>query len=112
MDFYNSTKKTKKQNKGRNMKAEDLKIVLEQHELWIDSEGKEGSRADLRGKDLSGANLRFAYLTGASFAGANLTDADLSGANLIRTQMPEGFINKQKIKVQKVGETELSGPDM
>jgi hypothetical protein len=37
----------------------------------------------------------------------NLTGADLNGA-----KMPSSFSKDQKIKVQKVGETELSGPDM
>jgi uncharacterized protein YjbI with pentapeptide repeats len=46
------------------MKAQDLEIVLQQHQLWIDSGEKEGSRADLSGQDLRDANLRDAYLSG------------------------------------------------
>ena len=75
----------------------ELKTILEQHTLWLDSNEKEGKRAilyganltcvDLSGANLSGADLYRTILTGAnlSFAdltGADLTDADLYGADL------------------------------
>jgi len=79
-----------------------IKIILEQHKLWLETDGKDGERADLShtnlrgvnlsgvnlrhtnlsGADLSGVNLRDASLSGADLSGANLSDADLSGANL------------------------------
>ena len=55
----------------------ELKIILEQHKLWLDSNEKEGKRANL-----SGADLRFANLTDANLTYANLTCADLTYANL------------------------------
>ena len=76
---------------------EELKTILEQHELWLVSNEKEGKRADLTfanltgadltGADLTRANLRYADLTradlyGADLTGANLTCADLTGAHL------------------------------
>jgi hypothetical protein len=70
----------------------ELKEILEQHELWLDSNGKEGKCADLSGANLnnayltyanlSGANLNNAYLTYANLSGADLTDANLTGAKL------------------------------
>ena len=64
-----------------------LKTILEQHKLWLDSNGKEGKIADLSGADLTGADLRcadlrFAILYGANLTSANLTSANLYGANL------------------------------
>jgi hypothetical protein len=56
---------------------EELKTILEQHTLWLDSNKKEGKRADLSGADLRRANLYYANLRCA-----DLTDADLSNANL------------------------------
>ena len=61
---------------------EELKTILEQHKLWLDSDGEKGkcanlSGADLSGADLSGADLRCADLTGADLRRADLTDADL-----------------------------------
>ena len=39
-----------------------LKEILDQHQLWLDSDGEQGRRADLRGANLDGANLRGAEL--------------------------------------------------
>ena len=41
------------------MNKEELKIVLGKHKLWIESEKKEGERANLEGANLEGANLEF-----------------------------------------------------
>ena len=84
------------------MNATELKVILDQHKLWIESGRKKGKRADfqgadlrgayLRGADLEGANLegayledaylRYAYLEDANLQGANLRYANLQGANL------------------------------
>ncbi len=53
------------------MPDEELQKILEAHRMWVESEGKEGERADLLG-----ANLQKATLTGANLRGANLADAD------------------------------------
>jgi hypothetical protein len=55
----------------------ELKTILEQHTLWLDSNEKRGECADL-----SGADLTYTDLTGVRLFGANLTDADLTGTNL------------------------------
>jgi uncharacterized protein YjbI with pentapeptide repeats len=67
------------------MNKDELKSILEQHELWIKNTG--GKRADLRDANLQGADLRGANLQGvdlqhADLRGANLQRADLQGANL------------------------------
>lgn len=51
---------------------ENLSEILNQHKLWLESEGREGKRADL-----SGANLRHANLSGADLRHADLSCADL-----------------------------------
>ena len=61
---------------------EELKTILEQHTLWLDSNGKEGKRADLTGANLTCTNLTGADLTGADLTDADLTWADFTGANL------------------------------
>ena len=65
----------------------ELKSILDQHHLWIETKGKQGVCADLGGADLRDANLRganlcVANLTDADLTGADLTDTDLSGADL------------------------------
>ena len=64
-----------------------LKTILEQHTLWLNSNKKEGKRADLTWADLSGVNLSGVNLSGADLRYANLIrsiliDTDLTGANL------------------------------
>ena len=76
---------------------EELKTILEQHKLWLDSDGKDGkyailygadlSDADLTGVNLYGANLTWANLTGANLYGANLTGANLTRVNLYRADL-------------------------
>ena len=75
-----------------NIDRETLSTILKEHQLWIDSNGENGERADLSNKnltgaDLTGANLRRADLKGADLKGADLRGADLRGANLFRANL-------------------------
>ena len=89
------------------MNKKELKEILAQHVLWLDSDGEQGRRAYLWGAnltraylyganlnganlsraDLRGADLRGADLEGADLEGADLTGADLTGANLRRADL-------------------------
>ena len=86
------------------MEASKLKQVLDQHKLWLETNGVQGQYANLRGANLeaanlSGADLRYANLTGAdlrhvnlyyaNLTDANLTGADLRYANLTNTILPD-----------------------
>lgn len=73
---------------GLTMRIEEIiKEVLEQHKIWLDSQGKEGKKAifkniltigfNLQNADLSGADLKNADLRGANLTGADLRNADL-----------------------------------
>ena len=64
------------------MDATELKVILDQHKLWIESGRKKGNGADLRGANLLGANLQHAFLAGTNLQDANLQDANLQDANL------------------------------
>ncbi len=96
-------------NKGCEMNTADLRKILDEHKIWIESFRENGSRAylsgadlsgadlsgaylrgaDLRDADLSGAYLRGADLSGADLSGADLRDADLSGADLRGADLPD-----------------------
>jgi hypothetical protein len=69
------------------MNSDEIRVVLEQHKLWLNNEG--GEEADLRRADLQGADLRGADLRGADLRGANLQRADLQGADLQRADLQE-----------------------
>ena len=64
------------------MKPSELKSILDQHRLWVESDHKQGKRAYLRGAYLQGAYLQGAYLQGANLEGADFEHADLRRANL------------------------------
>ena len=77
----------------RTIEKEELQEILEQHKLWLSSDGKEGKRADLRYADLRYANLRsadlrYADLRYADLRYANLRSADLSSADLDYSAFP------------------------
>jgi hypothetical protein len=65
------------------MEASKLKKILEQHKLWIETNGVQGTRADLHSANLTGA-----YLYGANLYRADLRGADLRGANLKDANLP------------------------
>ena len=60
----------------------ELQIILASHKFWVETKGKQGTRADLFRANLTGADLRCANLTGANLTDANLTDANLTGVIL------------------------------
>ena len=69
------------------MEASKLNQILDQHKIWIESNGVQGKCADLEDARLDGANLINADLEGAilciaDLQGANLNGAKLTGANL------------------------------
>lgn len=65
----------------------NIKKIIKQHCLWLDTRGKRGSCAnlsgrDLRGLDFSGVNLSYANLEEANCEGTNWAGADLEEATL------------------------------
>ena len=105
----------------------ELKTILEQHELWLVSNEKEGKRADLYGAnltcaDLSGANLSRAYLrcanlTCAKLSGTNLTNADLTsanltGANLSRADLTDANLTGANLTGANLRFSDLTGANL
>ena len=77
--------------------TQPLADVLARHKIWLDSDGREGYRANLADRDFSGAalcnltfekaNLRGADFRGADLRNANLRDTDLHGARFDGTDL-------------------------
>jgi uncharacterized protein YjbI with pentapeptide repeats len=101
----------------------DLREILENHGLWIDSTGETGNRADFSGKNLAYAelidarlpdallhktNLKGGDLTLADLRGAVLVQANLAEANLLGTQLQQA--NLQAANMQ--GATGLLSPQL
>ena len=81
--------------------------ALDQHRLWVESGGSQGTRADLSGANLVEADLTGANLQGAQLQKANLRGADLSMANLRNTNLVEADLSETNL----LG-TEFSGANM
>ena len=101
---------------------EELKEILEQHKLWLRSDGKECKRADLSSvnltdADLTRANLRFAVLRRANLTGVNLYGADLIGAyltdaNLTRVNLSDANLTRANLTHANLSGVDLSDADL
>jgi hypothetical protein len=116
----------------KKIKEEELKTILEQHTLWLDSNKKDGKRADLTwanltdadltGADLSGADLRCANLRGANLTGADLRRADLTctnltcvnlyGADLTRADLSGADLTRADLTDANLTYADLTGADL
>ncbi len=101
------------------MPDEELEKILEAHRKWVEPEGKEGERADLRGANLQGAylsgtnlqkaDLRAANLEGADLRGANLQGAALRGANLQGAALRGANLHKAVLRRANLQGADLRG---
>ncbi len=80
----------------RKISPDELKKILEDHRTWVESEGKEGGKADLSKANLQEADLFGANLQGAVLSDANLQEASLFLANLQNTNLI--FANLQQAR--------------
>ena len=88
------------------MNGEEIRIVLEKHEKWLNNE-LGGIRADLSGADIYGLDLR-----GANLYGANLIRADLRVAYLIKADLREANLSGANLSGADIYEADLSGADL
>lgn len=59
-----------------------LRAALDRHRIWLETQGRDGARAELAGTCLSGRSLGRTDLRAADLAGADLVGADLDHARL------------------------------
>ncbi|NKB60974.1 MAG: TIR domain-containing protein [Gammaproteobacteria bacterium] len=76
----------------REISREELDEVLDKHRVWLESEGKQGARAelvecDLTAIDLSETNLKRAILSGSILQNTNLRKSDLRKAEMLETDL-------------------------
>ena len=108
------------------MNGEEIRIVLEKHEKWLNNE-LGGIRADLReaalyglnlcgvnlyGADLIMADLRVAYLIKADLREANLRGANLSGADLYEVNLSGADLSGADLREANLSGANLSGSDL
>ena len=110
------------ENNNTKIDQETLASILEQHRLWVESNGKGGKRADLSGKDLKNANLCMADLRMADLRettlcytdlrGADLEQADLRGADLRRAGLHEANLRGANLRGADLAQADLRGADL
>src|SRR5271169_5922356 len=92
----------------------DLREILENHGLWLDSNGETGIRADFSGRNLAYADLVDARLTDAllhktNLKGADLTLADLHGAVLVQANLAEANLLATQLQQANLQAADLRG---
>ena len=90
----------------------DLKEILEQHKKWIESNGVEGKRANLRGANLGGADLKGAYLRDADLRGAYLRGANLGGADLRSAYLGGADLESADLRSADLRGADLEGANL
>ena len=88
------------------MNGEEIRIVLEKHEKWLNNE-LGGIRADLSGADIYGLDLR-----GANLYGANLIRADLRVAYLIKADLRETNLSGANLSGADLRGADLRGANL
>ncbi|WP_318558432.1 pentapeptide repeat-containing protein [Providencia stuartii] len=99
------------------MNTDELRKILDEHKVYVESFGESGSKAnlidaDLRGANLIGADLSGANLIDADLRGANLIGADLSGANLIGANLIDADLSGANLSGANLIDADLSGANL
>ena len=99
---------------GRDLKTELLEVAeaLDQHRLWVESNGKEGIRGDFAGANLSDADLTAVNLQGADLTKVNLRGADLSMANLRGANLVEADLRETNLLGAEFSGANLMGANL
>ena len=87
----------------------DINQIIEQHALWLDTDGEEGSRANLTRANLYGVNLTRVNLTHANLTHANLNGANLEGANLYGVNLTRANLTHVNLTRAKLDCANLDG---
>ena len=99
------------------METSKLKDILDQHKLWLETNGMQGqyaylTGANLCGANLEGANLFRANLRGADLKGADLKDADITGANLENAYLCGANLYRANLYRANLYRANLGGADL
>ena len=101
----------------RKITREDLNDVLEKHKLWLDTDGGDGEKADLRYTDLQGFTLARVNLAGADLSYTNLQNtklwfARLAGADMTGSHMAGSSLTNAELATTNLHKVNLEGADL
>ncbi len=86
-----------------------LERVLEKHQLWLDSKGQRGCRADLSKANLEGASFQGVNLQNAFFQEANVKGVDFQDADLSDSNFQAALVSKARFSQAKLQRADLTG---
>lgn len=109
--MQNKTQKAAK-DRLRKLNNDQLQIILEEHKLWLKTNGKEGKQAELSRTDLSNRNLSFANLERAILSASNLTNAKLINANLNKAILRKTLLIKANLNYAYLSGATLTSADL
>jgi hypothetical protein len=99
----------------------ELDKILQEHKIWLSSNGSQGSRAkligaglgdmDLHGANLSRAELHDVWLDGADLHGADLDNADLHCAHLDNADLSGAELGGANLNYASLYNAALTGAD-
>jgi len=94
------------------MEASRLNKILDQHRLWVKSNGMQGTEGRLINENLVRVNLTDADLRNIVLVCAKLMDADLTGANLTNADLRGADLNGANLQRADLSGADLNGADL
>ena len=96
----------------RNISKKELDKIIDNHKLWLQSNGEKGERANLSYADLRYANLSYADLRYANLSSANLSSANLRYANLSYADLRYADLRYANLSSADLSSADLSSADL
>lgn len=101
----------------KKISKEELKKILNEHKLWLESNGKKGKQADLSHIDLSHVNLSHVDLSHADLSyidlsNANLSNMDLTNANLFYANLSDANLSFANLSFANLFQTDLTNANL
>lgn len=96
----------------RQYSPEEIQRILKGHTAWLNSEGRDGNRANFRNADLREADLSGTILMNASLRGADLSRAQLMQVDFRGADLSEAILQQTNISYCNFSGATLSRADM
>ncbi|HEY6266965.1 MAG TPA: pentapeptide repeat-containing protein [Candidatus Acidoferrum sp.] len=90
----------------------ELERILEDHKLWLSSDGTAGKRANLTGVNLKDADLTEVNLSNGQLTGAGLERVNLAGAELFNAGLEGARLNDAALVKADLTSAHLNGVDL
>jgi len=109
MDWYESKERVECGfMEMRKLTREELHEILASHRLWISTDGRRGSRADLENAYLRNHMLKGECLKAAKLSWASISDNDLSGVDLSHADLSCAYLQRANLTNANLAEANLT----